>query len=78
MTLADEFRDAFAEASIEVDAERFAEGVRRGGKIYAASDVFATLGGTLAGHAVEENKYLAPGTIIAIKMPAFDWLGMTT
>lgn len=24
MTLADEFRDAFAEASIEVDAERFA------------------------------------------------------
>ncbi len=72
MTLADEFRAAFAEASLEVDAERFAEGVRRGGKIYAASDVWKTLGGTLAGHPVEECKYMASGTIVAIKMPDFD------
>lgn len=69
MTMADEFRAAFAEASLEVDAERFAEGVRGGGKIYAASDVFATLGGTLAGHVVNECKYLSSGTIIAIKEP---------
>jgi hypothetical protein len=71
MTLADEFRIAFAEASLEVDAERFAEGVRNGGKIYAASDVFETLGGTLAGHPVEECKYMESGTIVAIKFDDF-------
>lgn len=73
MTIADEFRIAFAEASLDVDAERFAEGVRRGGKIFASSDIFAKLGGTLAGHVVDECVYLAPGTIIAIKMPVIEW-----
>lgn len=71
MTLADEFRAAFAEASLEIDAERFVEGVRLGGKIYAASDVFTTLGGTIAGHVVEECKYLKSGEMICIKEP--DW-----
>lgn len=73
MTLADEFRAAFAEASLEVDAERFAEGVRRGGKIYVSPDVYAKLGGTLAGHVVEECVYLAPCTLIAIKEPVIQW-----
>ncbi len=75
MILADEFRAALAEASIEIDAERFAEGVRRGGKIFAASDVFVRLGGKLAGHVVTECKYMAPGTIVAVKEPTFDWWG---
>lgn len=69
MTLADEFRAALAETSMEVDAERLAEGVRKGGKIFASSDIFAKLGGTLAGHVVEECRYLAPGTMIAFLLP---------
>lgn len=71
MTLADEFRTALALASLEVDAERFAETVRSGGKIFASSDIFAKLGGTLAGHVVEECRYLSPGTMIAFILPKF-------
>jgi len=71
MTLADEFRAAFAQASLEVDAERFAEGVRQGGKIFASPDVFKMLGGKLAGHQMRECEYLAPGTLIAVKLPDF-------
>lgn len=73
MTIADEFRAAFAEASLEIDAERFADCVNRGGKIVASSDVFATLGGKLAGHEVSECKYMASGTLVAFIEPTFDW-----
>ena len=76
MSLADEFRAALAGASQEIDAERFAEAVRNGSSIYAASDVFTRLGGTLSGYPVAECKYMAPGTIVALKEPAFDWWGM--
>lgn len=73
MTLADEFRAALIEAGLEIDAERFVDCVRKGGKIVASSDVFATLGGELAGHEVSECKYMAAGTLVAFIEPKFWW-----